>query len=85
MAIEYAPEPHIATTSGDYETLKTCVALFAETRHPVSESTIRRWIIEHQLDTKKRLVRGKYKTFVPYQMLLPIHRDWVAAAQAAHD
>ncbi|GAA2770605.1 hypothetical protein XF35_39125 [Streptomyces platensis subsp. clarensis] len=60
----------------DLVTYKEAKALFAETGHAVSESTMRRWMKEGGRVTV-RMAGGVY---VSFSDLLVAHGDWVAAA-----
>lgn len=53
------------------------------TGHPVSISTIRRWIEAEGLYTVRRRSRqGWRRDYVSYSDILLAHRDWVSAGQA---
>ncbi|MFF8840549.1 hypothetical protein [Streptomyces sp. NPDC015130] len=62
------------TRSSDLVTYKEATKLFAQTGHPVSETTIRRWVKERKLDAPT--VFGI--VYVSYSDLLVAHGDWVA-------
>ncbi|MFM9373320.1 hypothetical protein [Streptomyces sp. Da 82-17] len=57
----------------DPVTIKESVALFAETGHPVSESTLRRWIKRAGLLG----VRSAGETWYSDSEILELHRDRV--------
>lgn len=55
----------------DLVTLQEGVELFRATGHPVSRSTLKRWVIRYRLSVK-RIGRTDH---VSYSDLLEIHRD----------
>ncbi|MEU6979669.1 hypothetical protein [Streptomyces sp. NPDC046371] len=67
-------QPNLLTH--DLVTYKEAKALFAETGHPVSESTMRRWM----KDIDRATVKLAGVVYVPFSDLLVAHGDWVAAA-----
>lgn len=77
MAIEHlvpAPAPN------DLMPLQAICDLLAQTGHPASVSTIRRWIATHGIRTVRRRSSGGWRRdYVPYSDILMAHRDWVLA------
>ncbi|MFF2864587.1 hypothetical protein ACFVSX_32485 [Streptomyces rubiginosohelvolus] len=83
MAIEHlipAPAPN------DMMPLPTVFDLLRKTRHPASESTIRRWIDQAEargepMFTERRRFLGRRRSYlyVSYSDILMAHRDWVLA------
>ncbi|MFF8610830.1 hypothetical protein ACF06X_33530 [Streptomyces sp. NPDC015346] len=64
--------PH--EVEGEVVSFKEASRLFAETDHPVSESTMRRWVQEQSL----RATRIGKKDYYPFSDLLVEHAKWVA-------
>ncbi|MFD7855227.1 hypothetical protein ACFV6B_13205 [Streptomyces microflavus] len=77
MAIEHlipAPAPN------DLMPLQAICDLLAQTGHPASVSTIRRWIADEDLPTiRRRSSKGWRRDYVSYSDILMAHRDWVQA------
>lgn len=77
MAIEHlvpAPAPN------DLMPLQAICDLLAQTGHPASVSTIRRWITTESLPTVRRRSTGGWRRdYVSYSDILMAHRDWVRA------
>ncbi|MFH8483655.1 hypothetical protein [Streptomyces sp. NPDC018055] len=77
MAIENlipAPAPN------DLMPLQAVCDLLAQTGHPASVSTIRRWIADEDLPTVRRRSAGGWRRDeVSYSDILMAHRDWVEA------
>ncbi|MFF6844694.1 hypothetical protein ACFY8X_38890 [Streptomyces tanashiensis] len=63
------------TLDRDLVTYKEAKRLFAQTGHPVSETTLRRWVKELELDASKLFG----VVYVSYSDLLVAHGDWVAS------
>ena len=59
----------------DLVTYKEARRLFAETEYPVSETTLRRWVKDLELDASKLLG----VVYVSYSDLLVVHGEWVAS------
>jgi hypothetical protein len=62
----------------DLVTYKEAERFFAETRHPVSERTMRRWVKTYKIETS----RYSGTVYVSMSDLLVAHGAWVAAAAA---
>ncbi|MFJ9799911.1 hypothetical protein [Streptomyces sp. NPDC101145] len=71
MAVEYVVPYPVAS---DFVTYQVAADLFSETGHPVSESSIRRWVREQQLPVERR--RGT--PYVAFSDLLMVHAQKVA-------
>ena len=63
------------TLDRDLVTYKEAKRLFAQTGHPVSETTLRRWVKELELDASKLFG----VVYVSYSDLLVAHGNWVAS------
>jgi hypothetical protein len=59
----------------DLVTYKEARRLFAQTPYPVSETTLRRWVKELELEA----VKFAGVVYVSYSDLLVAHREWVAS------
>ncbi|WP_228981361.1 hypothetical protein [Streptomyces sp. DH12] len=71
MSVEFVAPYSVAS---DYVTYKEAVDLLAETPHPVSESTVRRWVRLEGLPVE-RVERVDY---VAFSDLLVVHAEKVA-------
>ena len=63
------------TLDRDLVTYREAKRLFAQTGHPVSETTLRRWVKELELDASKLFG----VVYVSYSDLLVAHGNWVAS------
>ncbi|WP_030756439.1 hypothetical protein [Streptomyces sp. NRRL F-5135] len=64
---------HSLSPYADFVTLDECVALLEETGHPKGQTTVRRWIKKHRLETDR--VGGL--TAVSWTQIQQIHRDMI--------
>lgn len=62
------------TPKADMVTVRECSALFRETGHPASETTLNRWIAKYDIPTE----RDGRTRLVSFSDMLPVHRDEVA-------
>ncbi|MDX2658316.1 helix-turn-helix domain-containing protein [Streptomyces scabiei] len=71
-----------APAHSDLVTVEEAVELFRETPHPVSVTTLKRWIRKHRLSVTPEPWPGRANR-VSYSDLLEVHRDEIGRREQA--